>query len=107
MDECKSRSLKLEEALGFFDSMISVRPLPSIWAFNTLLGAISKMEHYPVVVSMFEQMMGCQEMQPDIFTMTIFMNCQCDLKQSDLCFSVLASSTCLSYHERYASWALQ
>ncbi|MBA0812956.1 hypothetical protein Gohar_026860 [Gossypium harknessii] len=43
--KCKSRCLELDEALGFFNSMISMRPLPSISAFNYLLGAVSKMEH--------------------------------------------------------------
>lgn len=43
--KCKSRSLELNEALGFFNSMISMRPLPSILAFNHLLGAVSRMEH--------------------------------------------------------------
>ncbi|OMP04166.1 hypothetical protein COLO4_09887 [Corchorus olitorius] len=90
MDKCKSRSLKLDEALGFFNSMISVRPLPSIWAFNHLLGALAKMKHYSTVVSMCKQMMGCEEMHPDICTMNTWMNCYCNLKQADLCFSMLA-----------------
>ncbi|OMO88334.1 hypothetical protein COLO4_20303 [Corchorus olitorius] len=90
INKCKTRSLKLDEALGFFNSMISQRPLPSISAFNYLLGALAKMKHYSVVVSMCKQMMGCEEMHPDICTMTTWMNCFCNLKQVDLCFSVLA-----------------
>ncbi|OMO88294.1 hypothetical protein COLO4_20322 [Corchorus olitorius] len=90
IDKCKSRSLKLDEALGFFNFMISQRPLPSIWAFNHLLGALAKMKHYSTVVSMCKQMMGCEGMHPDIATMNIFMNCFCNLKQADFCFSVLA-----------------
>ncbi|OMO59749.1 hypothetical protein COLO4_34076 [Corchorus olitorius] len=90
IEKCKSRSLKLDEALGFFDSMISLSPLPSIWAFNHLLGALAKMKHYSAVVSMCKQIMGCEEMHPDISTMTTWMNCYCNLKHADLCFSVLA-----------------
>ncbi|OMO85360.1 hypothetical protein COLO4_21653 [Corchorus olitorius] len=90
IDKCKSRSLKLDEDLGFFNSMISQRPLPSIWAFNHLLGALAKMKHYSVVVSMCKQMMGCEGIHPDICTMNTWMNCYCNLKQADLCFSVLA-----------------
>ncbi|XWS13407.1 hypothetical protein CRYUN_Cryun36dG0034700 [Craigia yunnanensis] len=79
--KCKSGSLKLDEALGFFNSMVSVRPLPSIWAFNHLLGALSKMKHYSTVVSLSRQMMTCSEIQPDIFTITTLMNCLCNLKK--------------------------
>ncbi|KAG4179787.1 hypothetical protein ERO13_A10G126625v2 [Gossypium hirsutum] len=88
--KCKSRSLELDEALGFFNSMISMRPLPSVSAFNYLLGAVSKMEQCAFVVSMCKQIMGCSDFQPNIFTMNIWILCLCNLKKVDLGFSVLA-----------------
>ncbi|KAK8613458.1 hypothetical protein V6N13_101220 [Hibiscus sabdariffa] len=90
IDKCKSRSLELDEALGFFNSIISMRPLPSIVAFNHLLGAVSKMKHYALVVSMCKQMMGCSEFQPDVVAMNIWLSCLCNLKKVDLGFSVFA-----------------
>ncbi|KAK8613460.1 hypothetical protein V6N13_101222 [Hibiscus sabdariffa] len=86
--KCKSRSLELDEALGFFNSMISMRPFPSILAFNHLLGALSKMKHYALVASMCKQMMGCSEFQPTVVSMTIWLRCLCNLKEVKLGFSV-------------------
>ncbi|KAK8613445.1 hypothetical protein V6N13_101207 [Hibiscus sabdariffa] len=90
IDKCKSRSLELDEALGFFNSMISMRPFPSILAFNHLLGALSKMKHYALVASMCKQLMGCSEFQPTVVSMTIWLRCLCNLKKVKLGFSVFA-----------------
>ncbi|KAK9001279.1 hypothetical protein V6N11_083067 [Hibiscus sabdariffa] len=90
INKCKSRSLELDEALGFFNSMISMRPLPSIVAFNHLLGTVSKMKHYALVVSMCKQMVGCSEFQPDIVAMNLWLSCLCNLKKVNLGSSVLA-----------------
>src|SRR5262249_35271559 len=59
--KCKSGSLKLDEALGFFNHMIQMPPreMPSIWAFNQLVGVLSKMKHFAAVVSLCKEMMGC------------------------------------------------
>ncbi|KAK8617477.1 hypothetical protein V6N13_080400 [Hibiscus sabdariffa] len=54
IDKCKSRSLELDEALGFFNSLISMRPLPSILAFN-----------HPT----------------DVSAMNIWLRCLCNLKK--------------------------
>ncbi|KAL4347822.1 hypothetical protein GQ457_17G004560 [Hibiscus cannabinus] len=68
--------------------MISMRPFPSILAFNHLLGAVSKMKHYAVVVSMCKQMVGCSEFQPDVVAMTIWLRYLCNLRKVKLGFSV-------------------
>ncbi|KAE8660949.1 hypothetical protein F3Y22_tig00116944pilonHSYRG00167 [Hibiscus syriacus] len=88
--KCKSRSLDLDEALGFFISMISVRPLLSIVSFSHLLGTLSKIKHHALVVSMCKQMMGCRELQVDILAANIWIRCLCNLKKVDLGFSVCA-----------------
>ncbi|KAK8613450.1 hypothetical protein V6N13_101212 [Hibiscus sabdariffa] len=90
IDKCKSRSFELDEALGFFNSMISMRPFPSILAFNHLLGAVSKMKHYALVVSMCKQMVGCSEFQPDVVSMNIWLRCLCNLRKVKLGFCVFA-----------------
>ncbi|XP_048435557.1 putative pentatricopeptide repeat-containing protein At1g12700, mitochondrial [Pyrus x bretschneideri] len=87
---CKSGNIRKDEALGYFDSMIQTKPLPSIWTFNCLFGALSKMKQYFSVVSMCKQLMGCAQFRPDVSTMTIFLNCVCRLNRVDLGFSVLA-----------------
>ena len=48
-DHCKSRTFKdLDHALGLFDTMLHMHPLPSIVDFTKLLGAIARMKHYSV-----------------------------------------------------------
>ncbi|KAK8617491.1 hypothetical protein V6N13_080405 [Hibiscus sabdariffa] len=90
INKCKARSLELDEALGFFNSLISMRPFPSIVSFNHLLGAVSKMKHYALVASMCKQMIGCSEFQPNVVAMNIWLRCLCSLKKVDLGFSVFA-----------------
>ncbi|KAF3456604.1 hypothetical protein FNV43_RR01258 [Rhamnella rubrinervis] len=87
---CKSGTLKLDEVLGFFHSFIHTRPTPSVWAFNHLIGALSKMSHYSTVVSMFREMMRCMDFCPDVSTMAIAMKCFCHLNKVNVAFSVLA-----------------
>ncbi|KAK9933323.1 hypothetical protein M0R45_020524 [Rubus argutus] len=87
---CKSGTLGLDEALGYFNSMIQMKPIPSIRALNCLFGALSKMKQYCTVVSMYKQLMGCAHFQPDVFTMNVVINCLCRLNRVDLGFSALA-----------------
>ena len=50
-DHCKSRSFgNLDDALPLFDTMLHMRPLPSIDNFNHMLGAIARMKHYSEVI---------------------------------------------------------
>ena len=46
----------VDDALNTFDKMLHMRPLPSIVEFNHMLGAIARMKHYPVVITLFKQM---------------------------------------------------
>ncbi|KAF3456640.1 hypothetical protein FNV43_RR01294 [Rhamnella rubrinervis] len=87
---CKSGTLKLDEALGFFNSLIHTRPMPSIWAFSQLIGPLSKLNDYSTAISMFKEMMRCVDFCPDVCTMAIVINCYCRLNKVDLGFSVLA-----------------
>ncbi|OMO99041.1 hypothetical protein COLO4_13543 [Corchorus olitorius] len=71
IDKCKSRYFKLDLALVFFDSMISINPLTSAQAFNTSPPLFLCVSRLWVI-------------------MTMSMNCFCNLKQIDLSLSVLA-----------------
>ena len=88
---CKSGNLRLDEALGYFNSLIRTRPLPSIWVFNHLLGTLSNKTCCSLVISMYKQMMGCVHFRPDVCTMTIVIKCLCLMKKVHLGFSVLAT----------------
>ena len=51
-DHCRSGTFKnLDHALGLFDTMLHMHPLPSTVDFTQLLGAITRMMHYSVVRS--------------------------------------------------------
>ncbi|KAF3456599.1 hypothetical protein FNV43_RR01253 [Rhamnella rubrinervis] len=87
---CKSGTLKLDEALSFFQSLIHSRPMPSDWAFNQLIGTLSKMNHHSTVVSMIRQMRAVVDLDPQVSAMNIVIKCYCRLNKADLGFSVLA-----------------
>ena len=54
-DQCKSRSFRnVDHALHLFDTMLHMHPLPSINNFNHMLGAIARLKHYPVVISLIK-----------------------------------------------------
>ncbi|ONI28770.1 hypothetical protein PRUPE_1G160300 [Prunus persica] len=89
---CKSGNLGLDEALGHFNSVIQMNPIPSIWAINHLFGALSKMNQRSAVVSMYKQMLACVGLQPEVCTLNIVINCLCRMNRVDLGFSVLATT---------------
>ncbi|ONI28888.1 hypothetical protein PRUPE_1G167000 [Prunus persica] len=88
---CKSGNLGLDEALGHFDSVIQMKPIPSIWAINHLFGALSKMNQCSTVVSMYKQMLACVGLHPEVHTLSVVINCLCRMNRVDLGFSVLAT----------------
>ncbi|KAI5349869.1 hypothetical protein L3X38_002760 [Prunus dulcis] len=89
---CKSGNLGLDEALGHFNSVIQMKPIPSILAINHLFGALSKMNQCSAVVSMYKQMLACVGLQPEVCTLNIVINCLCRMNRVDLGFSVLATT---------------
>ncbi|XP_021811597.1 pentatricopeptide repeat-containing protein At1g63130, mitochondrial-like [Prunus avium] len=88
---CKSGNLGLDEELGHFDSVIQMKPIPSIWALDHLLGALSKMNQCSTVVSMYKQMLACVGLHPEVSTLSVVINCLCRMNRVDLGFSVLAT----------------
>ncbi|PON53304.1 Pentatricopeptide repeat [Parasponia andersonii] len=91
-DDDDDDDLGVNEALGLFDPLMGKRPMPSIRAFNHLLGALSKKDRCSTVVfSMYKQMMGCLHFRPNVRTMNTVIKCLCLLKKVDLSFPVLAT----------------
>ncbi|GMN62909.1 hypothetical protein TIFTF001_031972 [Ficus carica] len=88
---CKSGNLTVTEALGFFSSMIGMRPLPSVLVFNHLLGTLSKMNQYSTVVSMYREMIGSVYFRPNVGTLSIVIRCFFCLEDRKLGFSVFAT----------------
>ena len=82
--------MNLEDALDSFQRMLRTRPLPSVVAFNQLLGKLVKTKHYSVVISLYKQM-GMQGIVPDHYTLSIVMNCFCHLSQMQCSLSVFGN----------------
>ncbi|MFQ6641202.1 hypothetical protein Gotur_014992, partial [Gossypium turneri] len=64
----------VDHALILFNKMIDKYRKPSIVEFTKLLGAIVRMKHYAIVVSMCSQMelLGVSH---DVYSMSILINC--------------------------------
>ncbi|GLT71945.1 hypothetical protein SLA2020_439270 [Shorea laevis] len=89
-DRCRSRSLRnLDDALGLFDRMLHMHPLPSIVDFNQLLSAIARLKHHSTVITLIKEM-ELSGIAPDVYTLGVLINCFCLLNRVDLSFSILA-----------------
>uniref|UniRef100_A0A6N2KFK4 Pentacotripeptide-repeat region of PRORP domain-containing protein n=1 Tax=Salix viminalis TaxID=40686 RepID=A0A6N2KFK4_SALVM len=80
----------IEDALASFNHMLHTKPLPCIIQFNKLLSAIVKMgQYYDAVISLSRQM-ELAGLSPDIYTLSILINCFSHLQRVDLAFSVFS-----------------
>ncbi|KAM3704711.1 hypothetical protein ACJW31_03G026300 [Castanea mollissima] len=96
-DHCKCGTFRnLDHALGLFDKMLHMHPLPSIVDFTQLLGAIARMKHYSVVITLIRDM-GSFRITPSVYTLNVLINCYCQLNRVDFGFSVLATVLKLGY----------
>ena len=96
-DECKSGSLRnVDHALDLFDTMLHMHPLPSVVDFNHLLAAIPRMKHYTLPISLIKRM-ELFGISPNVYTLTVLINCFCHLNRVDFGFSVLATILKLGY----------
>ncbi|KAL5712333.1 hypothetical protein ACHQM5_014519 [Ranunculus cassubicifolius] len=89
-ERCKSGNLGAEEASSMLNRLIQMRPLPSIYPFNQILGAVVKMKRYSSVFNLVN-MMNSVGFHPDISTLSILINCCCCLGRVDLGFAVLGN----------------
>ena len=89
-DQCKARAFRnLDRALHVFDTMFHMRPLPSIVDFTQFLGAIARMKHYSVVITLIREMESIG-ISPNVYSLNVMINCFCHLNRVDFGFSVLA-----------------
>jgi len=100
-DHSKSGTFKnLDHALGLFDTMLHMHPLPSIVDFTQLLGAIARMKHYSVVITLIQRMESFG-ISPDVYTLNVLVNCYCHLNLVNFGFSVLATILKLGYQPNH------
>ncbi|XP_057550475.1 putative pentatricopeptide repeat-containing protein At1g12700, mitochondrial [Amaranthus tricolor] len=90
---------KIDHPLSLFHSMKSIRPLPSIFDFNMLFTAMSKMKPNPPffsIITLFKQL-HFSGLRPDGHSFSIMANCYCRLGRVDLGFAVLSYIIKLGY----------
>lgn len=70
--------------------MLERKPLPHMSSFNLLLGGVAKVKHYDYVISFHVAKDGSSKIWSlDFVTLSILINCFCNLRMIDLSFSVL------------------
>ncbi|KAL4374955.1 hypothetical protein AHAS_Ahas05G0233500 [Arachis hypogaea] len=84
-----SHPQSLDEAVDSFTRMLSMRPPPSIIQFTKILGSLAKTNHFPTAISLFQQLQA-RGITPNLFTLSIVINCCCGMGRMALAFSVLA-----------------
>ncbi|KAL4279360.1 hypothetical protein GQ457_03G016460 [Hibiscus cannabinus] len=80
----------VDQALALFKEMVSKYPRPSIVEFTKLLGAMVRMKHYAIVVSLYSQM-ELTRVSHNTYScsLSILIDCFCKLGQIGCGFSVL------------------
>ncbi|MFQ6659886.1 hypothetical protein Gotur_028609, partial [Gossypium turneri] len=78
----------VDHALILFNKMIEKYPKPSIVEFTKLFAAIVRMKQYAIAIPMCSQMelLGVSH---NVYSMSILINCFCQLGRIDFGFSVL------------------
>ena len=100
-DHCKSGTFKnLDHALGLFDTMLHMHPLPSVVDFNHMFDSIARVKHYFVVITLIQRMESFG-VSPDFYTLNILINCFCHLNWVDFGFSIIATILKLSYQPNH------
>ena len=96
-DKCKGGSFRnVDDAVDLFDKMLHLSSLPSVVDFTLLLGAIARMKHYSLVISLIRDMESLK-ISPDFYTLNTLINCFSHLNRVDFGFSVLARLFKLGY----------
>ncbi|KAJ9556857.1 LOW QUALITY PROTEIN: hypothetical protein OSB04_011471 [Centaurea solstitialis] len=80
---------KLDHALQLFDQMTQRQPLPSVFKFNHLLQAVSKMKQYSNVIDLFKQMVAIGA-PVNVYTTTIVIKSCCQMSCTNQGFAILA-----------------
>ncbi|KAL4375037.1 hypothetical protein AHAS_Ahas05G0241700 [Arachis hypogaea] len=87
---------QVDEAVHSFTRMLSMRRPPSIIQFTKILGSLAKTNHFSTAISLFQQLQA-RGIAPDLFTLSIVINCCCGIGRVTLAFSVLAKIFRMDY----------
>jgi pentatricopeptide repeat protein len=105
--QSKSGSYRnLNDALDVFDRMLHMHPLPSTVGFSQFLGAVARMKHHSIVITLIKGMersviapYACtlgvlKGMEQSVIisyacTLGVLINCFCHLNRVDFSFSIL------------------
>jgi pentatricopeptide repeat protein len=75
-----------------------LHPFPSIVDFTQLLGMMVKMKYYSEVITLIEKLESLRpKIYPDVYTMSVLINCFCHLNRVQYGFLVLARMVKLDY----------
>ena len=79
LHNCKTGNITPTQALRFFHLMLHSNPTLPISSFNDqLLGGLTKIKHYFLVLSLFHKM-HLPGLSPDCCTLNILINCLCNV----------------------------
>ncbi|RYR07928.1 hypothetical protein Ahy_B05g075427 isoform C [Arachis hypogaea] len=87
---------EVDEAVDSFTRMLSMRRPPSIIQFTKILGSLAKTNHFSTAISLFQQLQA-RGIAPDLFILSIVINCCCGMGRMTLAFSVLAKIFRMDY----------
>jgi pentatricopeptide repeat protein len=88
----------VRNVVSSFHRMLQMGHTPSIVEFNKILTSLVKSKtHYSTVLSLSRQM-EFKGIKPDLFTLSILINCYCHLGQMNFSFSIFAKILKMGYH---------
>ncbi|TQD90872.1 hypothetical protein C1H46_023551 [Malus baccata] len=86
-----------------FDEMLQMRPLPSVVRFNQIMGQVAKLKPYSAVVALYNRM-SMSGIRPDVYSLTIIINCLCRLNTLINGLSVLGKFFKLGFEPNVATF---
>ncbi|XLS59140.1 hypothetical protein HN51_008895 [Arachis hypogaea] len=69
--------------------MLPMRRPQSIIQFNKILGSLANTNHFPTAISLFQQLQA-RGIAPNLFTLSILINCCCGMSRMKIAFSAFA-----------------
>ncbi|KAK8281599.1 hypothetical protein V6Z12_D09G250600 [Gossypium hirsutum] len=83
--QCKSGKINLNDALGYFDKLIKVKPFPSTDTFNHVLGSVLKLSRDSNVISLYRKL-NYEGIKPNLCTLNILLSSYYHLRRMDFGF---------------------
>nr|VDD58999.1 unnamed protein product [Brassica oleracea] len=89
-------SIKKDDAVALFQSMILSRPFPTVIDFNRLFSGIARTKQYDLVLALCNQM-ELNGISHDLYTLSIVINCFCRCRKLGFAFSAMGKNFKLGY----------